>query len=159
MKIQQYIGLYCKNTKYCNYSSTALNSITLVHIYLILTLGVFLLLILKTMCQGGVGHLQLIVFNCSLYYTVFHTYSFFTFNFTSLYSSYIYFISIPFFSLCGTFWVAITLLAQESRVTCHSHTRMVYWQCAGLEPPTLWLQDQHTNHYTILSPLEYHNML
>ena len=32
---------------------------------------------------------------------------------------------------------------------------MVYWQCAGLEPPTLWLRDQHTNHCTILSSLVY----
>ena len=38
---QQYIGLYCKNTRYCNYNSTALNTtilhipIDLVHIYLV----------------------------------------------------------------------------------------------------------------------------
>ena len=41
MKIQQHIGLYCKNTKYSNYSTTAQNTIILyllvdlVHIYLV----------------------------------------------------------------------------------------------------------------------------
>ena len=67
---------------------------------------------------------------------------------------YIALISLTFsdFSLWGTFWVVITLFVQESRVTCHNHTGMVYRQCEGLKPPTFWLQDQHTNHYTILYP-------
>ena len=100
-------------------------------------------------------------FKCSLYYTIFHSYSSFTFNVTHLYCSHFSHI-FPFvsfgahFPICllwATFCVASTFLVQASRVICHSHTRMVYWQCAGLEQPTLWLRDQHTNHYTILSPL------
>ena len=31
---------------------------------------------------------------------------------------------------------------------------MMYQQCAGLKPLTLWLPDQHTNHYTIPSLLK-----
>ena len=94
------------------------------------------------------------LFNCSLYYTFFYTFSFFTFHFTSLYVSHFSFTSRTFshFSLWGHFWVVITLVAQESKVTCHSYTRMEYWQCVGLELPTLWLQDQYNNYYTILSP-------
>ena len=113
-----------------------------------LLLGAFLLTIPNPPIESLTPALQLIAFISLLHFLKIHIH--FSHFIDFIIFSFFFFHMFPFLSL-GHF--VGHPLAHASIVTCQSHTTIVYWQCAGLELPTLRLQDQDTNHYTILSPL------
>ena len=83
------------------------------------------------------------------------TYSlFFTFHFTSFIFLF-HFFHILFSLFCGTFCVAITLWHRRGEWHATVTPGWCTGMCVGVEPPTLGLWDQHTNHYNVLSQTKH----